>query len=123
MSRERPIGDKRGGRRRALALALLPGLLVPLIAPPALAQETPDPTPSEPAPARAPGPASASPSRVTEPATAGRARRPVFDAPTALRGSGAFSTAPLGGDPAGNPASAASGEEEPTVARLPRFRT
>ncbi len=124
VSRERPIGDKRGGRRRALALALLPGLLVPLIAPPALAQETPDPAPSEPAPARAPGPASASPSRVTEPATAGRARRPVFDAPTALRGSGAFSTAaPLGGDPAGNPAPAASGEEEPTVARLPRFRT
>ncbi|BAU92531.1 hypothetical protein MPPM_3926 [Methylorubrum populi] len=117
MSRERPIGDKRGGLRGALALALLLG---PVLASPAPAQETPDPAASAPSSGPAPTPRNAS-----EPATAGRPRRSAFDAPTALRGSGAFSApAPLGSETAGSPAPAASSaEEEPTVARLPRFRS
>lgn len=116
MSRERPIEGKRQRRRRAgrLALALLPALL----SAPALAQETPDPSPSDSAPSAAPGTRIAS-----EPATAGRPRRSVFDAPTALRGANAFSApAPLGSSLATSPAPAAASEEEPSVARLPRFR-
>ncbi|EHP87718.1 hypothetical protein MetexDRAFT_5590, partial [Methylorubrum extorquens DSM 13060] len=65
VSRERPNGDKRGGRRGAFALALLPALL----GGPALAQETPDPSQAEPAPSTASNPLARSPS---EPATAGR---------------------------------------------------
>ena len=121
VSRERPIGDRRkghrGGTRGAgpLALALLPALL----GAPALAQETPsDPSQTE--------PAQTSPARTaSEPATAGRALRPAFEAPTALRGSGAFSApAPLGSGAGTSPAPAAEGAgEEPSVARLPRFRS
>ncbi|ABY31984.1 conserved hypothetical proteinn [Methylorubrum extorquens PA1] len=117
VSRERPNGDKRGGRRGAFALALLPALL----GGPALAQETPDPSQAEPAPSTASNPLARSPS---EPATAGRPRRSAFDAPTALRGSGAFSApAPLGSGTTANPAPASEESEEPSVARLPRFRS
>ncbi|MEH3116410.1 MAG: outer membrane beta-barrel protein [Methylorubrum populi] len=114
MSRERPNGDRREGRRGAgpLALALLPALL----GAPALAQDgnagqndtgQNDTSWSDPGRSAAP--------------TAGGRSRSVFDAPTGLRGAGAFAApSPLGASPA--PGAAASEEAEEGVSRLPRFR-
>ena len=114
MSRERPNGDRRERHRGRSggAGALAPALLAVLLAAPALAQDSDT--------------AQAAPSlRGSGPATAGRPRASAFDAPTSLRGAGAFSApAPLGSGAPANPApAAATSEEEPTVARLPRFRS
>jgi len=127
VSRERPNGDRRerhrgrSGGAGALAPVLLPALLAALLAAPALAQDRDardarDAAPSDTAQQAAPN------LRGTGPAAPGRPRASAFDAPTSLRGSGAF-PAPLGSGAPTNPAAASPSEEEPTVARLPRFRS
>lgn len=113
VSRERPNGGKRGTRRAAgaLTLALASALIPALSGAPALAQQQEGETP----------PSDAAPDALAAP----RPLRPSFEAPTGLRGSGAFSApAPLGTSPTPGttPPAPASGGEDDDVSRLPRFR-